>query len=47
MAELTTGDRAPAFTLTDHEGNKFALRKQLDAGSRVFIFFYPKAMTPG
>lgn len=47
MSEVTVGDRAPAFTLSDHEGQKFALRKQLDAGNKVFIFFYPKAMTPG
>jgi len=47
MPELTAGDRAPMFTLPDQNGDKFALRKHLDAGSRVFLFFYPKAMTPG
>ena len=42
---LDVGDRAPAFTLVDQAGEKFALTKH--KGERVFMFFYPKAMTPG
>lgn len=43
--QLSIGDRAPAFTLLNQHGAK----EQLTAhkGERVFLFFYPKAMTPG
>lgn len=48
MAETTTpevGKRAPAFNLTDQHGNK--LRLSALKGKKVFVYFYPKAMTPG
>jgi peroxiredoxin Q/BCP len=37
--------RAPDFTLPDQDGTPVSLRSH--AGSRVVVFFYPKAMTPG
>ena len=45
MAELSVGAKAPAFTLVDQHGTKVALTGL--KGGRVFLFFYPKAMTPG
>lgn len=39
------GKNAPAFTLKDTDGNKFALKDQL--GKQVIIYFYPKDDTPG
>lgn len=44
-ARLAPGDLAPDFTLTDQNGSPvtlFDLR-----GSRVVLYFYPAAMTPG
>jgi peroxiredoxin Q/BCP len=37
--------QAPGFTLTDSEGGSVSLKDLL--GSRLVIFFYPAAMTPG
>ncbi len=37
--------QAPGFTLTDSEGASVSLRDLL--GSRLVVFFYPAAMTPG
>lgn len=37
--------RAPAFTLVDQDGRPHSLKDH--SGSRVILFFYPKAMTPG
>lgn len=45
MTVLAVGDRAPAFTLRNQHGAKVALTAH--KGQRVFLFFYPKAMTPG
>lgn len=45
MPRLQTGDQAPAFTLTSHEGTQVSLGDY--AGGRLIIFFYPAAMTPG
>ncbi len=42
---LSPGDPAPAFTLSDQNGNQVSLSDF--AGQRVMIFFYPKALTPG
>lgn len=42
---LETGDRAPAFTLTDQDGEKLKLTDL--KGRKVMLFFYPKANTPG
>ena len=45
MGTLAGGDRAPAFTLTDHGGHKVALADF--AGSPVVVYFYPADDTPG
>ena len=45
---LKPGDKAPDFTLLDQEGNSVTLSKSLkERKVRHFIFFYPKADTPG
>jgi peroxiredoxin Q/BCP len=43
--KLKSGDRAPAFTLTDQQGKKVKLSDY--TGKRVVVYFYPKADTPG
>lgn len=43
---LTPGDTAPAFTLTDDTGAEVSL-SDLTADSKVVVYFYPAAMTPG
>lgn len=48
MAEtkrLEVGDKAPAFTLLDADGEKVSLSSY--KGRQVIIYFYPAAMTPG
>ncbi len=45
MAGPSEGDRAPAFTLVDQDGEKVKLTDQ--RGKRVVVYFYPKADTPG
>lgn len=42
---LTKGDTAPAFSLQDAAGDTVSLADF--SGSKVIIYFYPKAMTPG
>jgi len=42
---LEAGDRAPAFTLVDQHGDKVKLTDF--RGTRVLLFFYPKALTSG
>ena len=42
---LQAGDNAPAFSLTNDTGETVSLRDF--AGSRVIVYFYPKANTPG
>jgi len=42
---IEAGDRAPDFTLRDQDGNAVSLSDH--AGSRLIIYFYPKAFTPG
>lgn len=42
---LEVGDKAPAFTLEDDQGNKVSLKDFV--GSPVILYFYPKDMTPG
>lgn len=46
MAFPKVGNVAPAFTLTDQDGNKISL-KQFRDSQNVVLYFYPKAMTPG
>lgn len=42
---LAAGDTAPRFTLTDQDGASVSLADF--AGSKVVVYFYPAAMTPG
>jgi len=42
---LAAGDTAPSFTLPDADGSKVSLSDFAD--SRVIVYFYPAAMTPG
>jgi peroxiredoxin Q/BCP len=43
--KLAPGDKAPAFTLPDHDGEKVSLRDF--AGKPVVLYFYPADDTPG
>lgn len=45
MPRLTPGDTAPDFTLPDADGEPVALAGL--RGSKVIVFFYPAASTPG
>ena len=42
---IDVGDQAPNFALSDEAGNRVSLSDF--RGSRLIMFFYPKAMTPG
>lgn len=42
---LSDGDTAPAFSLSDADGQTVSLSDF--AGHRVIVYFYPAAMTPG
>ncbi|MBG6216749.1 peroxiredoxin Q/BCP [Arthrobacter sp. CAN_A6] len=42
---LSPGDRAPEFALADADGNLVELAKE--RGSKVVVYFYPAAATPG
>lgn len=42
---LTIGDKAPAFSGMDQDGNKISLKNF--KGKKVILFFYPKDDTPG
>ena len=44
-ARLTPGDKAPAFSLPDADGNTVSLADY--RGRRVVVYFYPAASTPG
>jgi peroxiredoxin Q/BCP len=43
--QLTPGDKAPAFSLTDDSGTTVTLASL--RGSTVILYAYPAAMTPG
>jgi len=45
MAKLNIGDKAPAFSLLDQDGNKISLSDF--KGKKLLLYFYPKADTPG
>ena len=45
MKPLKVGEIAPPFIVNDHLGNPQSLENH--KGSKVVIFFYPKADTPG
>ena len=42
---LAVGDKAPAFSLSDADGNTVALSDF--TGRKVVVYFYPAASTPG
>ncbi|MBD0692533.1 thioredoxin-dependent thiol peroxidase [Streptomyces sp. CBMA123] len=42
---LQPGDTAPAFSLSDADGNQVSLADHL--GRKVVVYFYPAALTPG
>ena len=42
---LAPGDKAPAFSLPDADGNKVSLADY--KGRRLVVYFYPAASTPG
>ncbi|MEX2322491.1 MAG: thioredoxin-dependent thiol peroxidase [Acidimicrobiia bacterium] len=42
---LDSGDRAPDFAATDHDGRTVRLADY--AGKGLVLYFYPKAFTPG
>lgn len=44
-ARLEVGDKAPAFSLPDADGNTVALSAY--QGRKVIVYFYPAASTPG
>lgn len=43
---LSPGDRAPEFTLSDHEGRDTSLTSLLRSGALI-LYFYPADFTPG
>jgi peroxiredoxin Q/BCP len=43
--KLDVGAKAPAFTLTDQDGSSVSLSDF--AGTKVIVYFYPAAGTPG
>ena len=45
MAELKTGDKAPAIALQDQDEKTVKLSGY--KGRKVLVYFYPKADTPG
>ncbi|PZD79292.1 thioredoxin-dependent thiol peroxidase [Mesonia sp. K7] len=45
MTTLKAGDKAPSFKTEDQDGNLHLLEDY--RGSKLVIFFYPKANTPG
>lgn len=45
MTTLKEGDKAPEFTSKDEQGNTVKLSDY--KGSKLVLFFYPKASTPG
>ncbi len=45
MAYLNIGDKAPDFIATNQDGKQISLADF--AGSKIILYFYPKANTPG
>jgi peroxiredoxin Q/BCP len=45
MAELSVGDKAPAFSLPSQDGRLVSLSDF--KGKKLLLYFYPKADTPG
>ena len=46
MKTITVGETAPLFTLLDENNTEVALADYIGK-KQVFVYFYPKAMTPG
>jgi thioredoxin-dependent peroxiredoxin len=47
MPRLAPGDAAPPFSLESDTGETVSLASLLEGGSKVIVYFYPAAMTPG
>jgi len=45
MTPLKVGDKVPAFSVSDDQGNTQSLSDY--SGKKLIVFFYPKANTPG
>jgi peroxiredoxin Q/BCP len=45
LKRLETGDKAPDFTLVNHDGKKVKLSSF--KGQKVIVYFFPAALTPG
>ena len=45
MTRLNTGDRFPDFSLVDDSGSLVTLKDF--AGTKLIVYFYPAALTPG
>ena len=45
MAKLQVGDKAPSFSLEDQNGRQVSLADF--RGTKLLLYFYPKADTPG
>lgn len=45
MAQLCTGDKAPAFNLKDQQGKEVSSKDF--QGKKLLVYFYPRADTPG
>jgi peroxiredoxin Q/BCP len=45
MHTLSAGDRVPAFSVKDQDGNTVSLSDY--KGKKLIVFFYPRANTPG
>lgn len=45
LKQLLAGDKAPDFTLLNHDGGKLKLSSL--KGEKVILYFFPAALTPG
>lgn len=45
LKKLEIGDKAPDFTLSNHDGTKVKLSSL--KGEKVIVYFFPAALTPG
>lgn len=45
LKKLDSGDKAPDFTLPNHDGSKLKLSSL--KGQKVIVYFFPAALTPG
>lgn len=47
QAQVALGDKVPNFSATDHNGEKWTLRKELRSDEYLVVYFYPAAFTGG